>query len=777
MKRLRSEAKPALTIVRYEYSYDDFPHRSLDSAAVELLVGAYSHIPKAMRQHTVPLKLLECVAQLTGLSVSAAPLAVPEFWRLCLAYVGAINSQTFISASAQWRHRHSTAFKTAIDWLRKQGHFVPPLEYTSEINRLSPSLEPFVDLFEHLSLEEEAVWLWRGWWARNSEGQEQSFALYPVYARLGRSFTVQMHDALATYVSRGKYRHLPLVRPLGAFIGSYPGQLDAQHFRDPTFMTKFWAEFFKNYVDTAHKKGNKLETILAAWNNQGQSFIHDCLEASRLFAKPHGGMPAAPSRSKRGAATNITKTSAGIEVKTRLVTHVPLELSDELAIQILFVDIEREVKILEAWAMSEFEATHLAATNRPTLAAQGKVRTVQKVGTNTSGHKSLVAPGNPQALMNAAATFEHLGYQTHEDADLSLLYPKPLPETALRLGIPSAGALLPHLTLLVLDHPKITASFLQKLKLFDKHDRQAGLVFTDQVHYLIGRKDRAGVAQEIPLTERGIRVVNSLIEITRPLRDYLRERGDPDWRYLLLSSGKSFGYPQRVNNISGWTTDPLRQLSIASSIKQISGLEQADAEDLARRFSLAALRASVGVLVYLRTGSVQAMADALGHKEYDPRLLEHYLPTPILRFFQERWIRIFQGGLIIHAMRESSHLLRASGFDSMSQLHAFLEKHAFRPLSDTARRKKSEAKSIEVVFGVNEVILSVLHKLHCAVRSATSPVSGLALYWAAIAERLFQYIDSASSGREDLRQMLHSARNAVTAHSFHNLVYGNQVRG
>jgi hypothetical protein len=46
------------------------------------------------------------------------------------------------------------------------------------------------------------------------------------------------------------------------------------------------------------------------------------------------------------------------------------------------------------------------------------------------------------------------------------------------------------------------------------------------------------------------------------------------------------------------------------------------------------------------------MAEALGHKYYRPELLSFYLPESILNFFQSRWIRIFQKGIICEAIVE-----------------------------------------------------------------------------------------------------------------------------
>ncbi|WVV47951.1 hypothetical protein THH46_30435 [Pseudomonas sp. NA13] len=72
------------------------------------------------------------------------------------------------------------------------------------------------------------------------------------------------------------------------------------------------------------------------------------------------------------------------------------------------------------------------------------------------------------------------------------------------------------------------------------------------------------------------------------------------------------------------------------------------------------------------------MSEALGHKSFDPSLLARYLPAPIWDFFQDRWIRIFQAGIIIEAMDGSPYKLKASGFDTLEQVEEFLLNHSIQ---------------------------------------------------------------------------------------------------
>ena len=136
------------------------------------------------------------------------------------------------------------------------------------------------------------------------------------------------------------------------------------------------------------------------------------------------------------------------------------------------------------------------------------------------------------------------------------------------------------------------------------------------------------------------------------------------------------------------------------------------------------------------------MAEALGHSKYNPTLLRDYLPESILAFFQSRWIRIFQRGLVCEAMKDSPHLLRASSFTSIDELHIFLRNHALKeiPLGEEPDATQSDtptnAEISSVYVSVSPGIMSTLLSIEAAVDSAEKPesVCAKAKYWANVSK-------------------------------------------
>ncbi|OAK63666.1 hypothetical protein A3K87_16435 [Variovorax paradoxus] len=460
----------------------------------------------------------------------------------------------------------------------------------------------------------------------------------------------------------------------------------------------------------------------------------------------------------------------------KLLTPIPLELTDDQALQFIFCQIRADADRIKQWAWTEVERMAALLERRHVLAAHGGVRVVgarAKEGVGADKVMFSTEWDHPDHLENGAATFEHYGYPCSADVsvyDFNALFPCPRGRWVEELAVPRSGALTPHCAILVSEHPAITPSFLENFELFDKQGKVKGILSTDTGQIIAGVKLRRGAdlaAQEIFLTARSAFAFDQILRLTQPLRDHLRARNDDNWRYLLLASGRAFAYPTRIKNLSGLTSNPWPVARLEESFVRALGCSPDEAGHFVRKFSLSSLRASMGVIVYLDTRSVEQMAKALGQVKYEPQLLERYLPKVIREFFLERWIRIFQTGIIVEALKDSEYLLEATDFTSMDELDEFLRNHALKvpPQSQSlAEAQPQDPWAIgdldvpqEVVFGLNERILTLLLSLEKAGSSSERALNPKAKYWAEMTTALIPYVRSTAVRREDIRAYLASA--------------------
>lgn len=170
------------------------------------------------------------------------------------------------------------------------------------------------------------------------------------------------------------------------------------------------------------------------------------------------------------------------------------------------------------------------------------------------------------------------------------------------------------------------------------------------------------------------------------------------------------------------------------------------------------------------------MSKALGHEHYYPDLLSHYLPDPLLAFIKARWIRIFQKALVCEAMKDSPYLFRATQFNSIAELHSFLENHRIKEIpsqaSDPERKAElNEVETSEAVFSISVPFLASLLSVEAAVINSTdrARVCGIAEYWSSLAEKIKSEISSGYN--RSLKRHLQSALKLVDAKKMETLIY------
>lgn len=764
MKLVPKATHEDLTIVKRLPTYADFNLGALSLGAREAIQRALGSEKMHLRKTSRPLCIyLEIYLFLIKEHINEQDMLKKSMLEIARGFIGAICSERFVGIVADMRKTYTNAFICA---LKKINPFAQNFEVIWASKQLTASAKSFVCQFESRQFDEERIWVLGGWWIENKNGIRSHLPLHPLYKRMGRSFTQRFYEVCASHTRGRVLGQLVAVPALIKFISARK-DISEELLLDRSYMARFWRQFLIEYTQTSHRNGEgvKPSTIISGWNNQFVPLVRDAMVPAGLFASPLGGYPNPRSKSSFGQNTNVS-TENGVQVKTNLLTRIPLHLSDAEAVHTLFVQIRKDVDLITQWAEEEIRLTNEYIERRKLLENTGTPRTIQPIGTNSDGHKYIASASNPNAIANAAATFKKYGYtpRGNKSLDIRLLYPSPLEDTARQLGLPVTGSIIPYLTILVAEHPAITTSFLENFLLYNAAGVRIGLARTDGGHYLIGDKPRRGstdAEQHIHLSEKALKAIEGILELTEPIRTFMRNTGDDDWRYLLLSSGKGFGKPYRIKKLAPQMCFKERIRDIGAGIEKHCKLPHEAAISLAKRFSLGRLRTSAATLVYLETQSVRKMADALGHKYFEPDLLSRYLPPAIQEFFQERWIRIFQNGILAEALKDSTYLLESTDFKSEAELDEFLSQHALKLLPQNDDAQATPNKNNEIAFGLDAGIFAVLLSIDCAVSNALRQnikPSPQALHWATVTRALVGYLNTNGNDRVDLVEQLNIAR-------------------
>lgn len=509
--------------------------------------------------------------------------------------------------------------------------------------------------------------------------------------------TLYIYENILTFKYHSKYN-----RATASIFSLYLDFLVEKNIKLENSNDNLLGEFaFVYFKDLESRKVN-IEAYKPSWNGF-VLFIKDSfkLNLNHNFLK---------IKTKRGLGnqTNI-KIVNNKNIKNKLLTDVPLEIGDDKAMFILKEKSLQDIKIISDWAdyvINDYLAQQNIGTypfNEFFLEEAETLRMKYKMW-RENGFKNWVEKNfNTKAIFNK----EHL---------------------------------IAAFSILVIEHPSITDGFLKELSI-------KSVVKTDQGIFLIGRKHRKGKKyseQKILLNERSLKIVNILLNNQKKM-GLLINSDSLSLHTTPLSMFKIMKYQKfkRTNDF---------YQNIFNFIKNNYNFENKEIKTFINKITLTKIRATCGINEFFKYESTKKMADILGHERYNSTLLTHYLPEPIIHFYQSRWIRIFQKGIIYEAMKDSDNLLKSIGFENMDIMDEFLKNHTIKNMPI-----KKEDKIVDIVdnntlfneayISICEENLTALLSIKKAVEETTDKnlINEKALFWKNFTDRLINEIENNNS--------------------------------
>ncbi|WP_144780508.1 hypothetical protein [Marinobacter maritimus] len=755
------------TISRYPYIY--ISQDLADDLIASYVVAKGNETAKGWKNHV--FKLLECFCHLNNQQIDRDNLATNSVQNLIADFFCVLKGGSLIPTNSTHKALRYEEIKGALINVLQREHGICP-EWLQESNWRSINSRS-LNLDE---LDESTLLYWSGWLVKSRKGKQGYLDLTSLYHSHGRAFTLQYYGRWRDLIRKQAVLNGVHVNKFSRFLVNNAEKWPGSTFENPITLTHCFKDFLKVHFLEVHQEGKNLNSQLKAWN-RFISNVHEAFIQPGFWPEPFGaGLPRVSSRPTQGAKIRVSKNAEGIEVHNKLITEVPLQYTDDQAIKILFSQIDRDLDTVMRWARNQSLDLRKRQLRRKALAKLGNFEATRIPNTASRSLKEADFP-------NLCAKFQHFGFFPSDRAKeqrLSRLYGWSLNtmELAHHLGLPTTDSLFPFQCLLVMYNPKITPNFLLELELFNKHGQASGFTRTDAGYQLTGYKDRRKKnlsEQKLILSSRSAALVRQIIEITQPLRDYLKEKGDDNWRKLFLTSGRGFSYPKPAEMTYWKKKDSSYQFDrLDKQFSKYTKLRGVNLKNFVHRITIGSIRASRAVQFYLETKSVHQMAEALGHAKYSPNLLSHYLPDSILAFFQTRWVRLFQKAFICEAMKDSPYLLKATEFESMEELHNFLKNHALKdiPAHLSAPGSPSEPVSDnQVLISIDKGILIALLSVNRAVTHSKrqEQVSGLARYWSNVSGLIEKEIIQGNDSL--LKEHLSAAMENLDPQKMESLIY------
>ncbi|WP_256815955.1 hypothetical protein [Pseudomonas guariconensis] len=757
-----------------------YPFLAIDDDAVEMLCSAASKSREQEGVHPMAaVHLLDCVCHLAGKRLTASTLLSSEAQSLFDLYCSAVYASSLTNFSKVKRQAFCRSIRDTLVELRTIDILLPRIEWFAK--RYPEAASQWEK--DYSVLDPDKVAYWSGWLVETKNGEIQYLPLENLWLSHGKEFTESFHLGLKIRME-GSAAHVYYIFPIMLrFLEKEQSTWQPDTFHDPLKIHDFFIAFMEYFFRGINHDDPVLDSMKKSWNRFiGQ--IYRTYIDSRIWCTPFLGLTLADAKALPGNSTHVEKNRDGFSVRTKLVTHIPLHLTEQRAVEQLIITIKSEIQTIRNWATQQTLEITEQFDNRVKLAATAKQLNTQ--------HEKFY---KDNFIGNVAAAFDKYSYDL-PIADLRLSYIRrtgidiSTVEISKAIGIPTTRNLYPFQCLLILEHPFITNSFLTNFNLLDKNGKQTGIIKEGGKTYLVvgsesnlisGKKPRKGARhqnQKVELSETGASIIADVVKITEPARHYLRSIGSENARKLFIASSYCVNKPI-PSLIPRWNKTTINYPSNEILLEQFhphTELRDDELKEFLTRISPSKIRASRCVEEYLNTGSTELMRQCLGHEKEDITLLESYLPEIFVQFIEGHGIRVLHKAMICHSLKDSPFLVAGANFDSVEILDEFLKNYAITTIPSFLTDPEGEMQNIdptedEALVKLNAGSLTALISLEHAVRKSQDQrlVKETAKYWAQLTPLIVKHIEEGTDSV--LKQHLKTAKAFAAPSKMEKIIY------
>jgi hypothetical protein len=552
---------------------------------------------------------------------------------------------------------------------------------------------------------------YQGWWVNYCDDKPLFINLVVVYDHYGKAICENIYRRCRDYIQKfPKTTGISKGRSINLLVRILTDNFwDAEELRlidDPLEMHAFFTTTFDIEYERWRERGLSARVFISDWRAMmvvvESVFITHNIFPQKLcdfnFEEYKGLAENNPFQSQ--------KVDAGV---MSLITNVPVHIENEDAAQNLYHQMNNDVVKLK----SACEAARAI-----TLANHRRRNEAIKVDVNAPDFADRYSK-EEQSYIILCKRWTDNPYVTEDDYHFEKYFGGSKTYVRNTLGLLDSTTLLPFIYLLILECPSITGSWLSKHRITDKFGQRFG--FDDELNSAVSSKPRRGSKlsrQVVRLTPKARELFPEIYELTAEAREYLRRENDPAHHYTFLSTSTGITRPSKIPKIRGMAVQANAQSLLAIHLFDQFGDK---GSVMLKRISAKTVRVTAAVIVYFQTNSVQAMSEALGHQDYNPKLIDKYLPQVIRKFYLGRWIRLFQNGMILEAFIGTQDLMEVMDVNSLDEMNEFIRLYKLKPLPpqltlenwlpvDQRNPSQKHAKGVlPVDYGISTLLICIDH--------------------------------------------------------------------
>lgn len=728
------------------------------------------------------LLLLDCFLRVSDERPLTSPLVfgTPRFRAIQRRFYGALGSSRFIRISDSTRDGWVGSFFRVMSRLSNSVTVASPV-FRYRVGTAIPS--EFIDEFENLSLNANEIRELRPYLLTSATGVKYNVQLAPLAKTVGVQFADAFHNGLQE-IARARAKSTSL-RDFGTTFSHFiqqkfdaGEQLEEKDLQDKTVVQTLIVDFMEfHFMKMTRRQTAVQETTLSSlqklwsrYQTYWEQLANKGIVAAPLAAFPEGNPQLLNTSSVGHRRIVVEEDGSSSLITQKLIAPVPLHVTDDEATKILFQQLECDFEKVRKWLSQHLDEFFVARERVQQLMGNSG-----PLPSEFELQEQLFALRKEAEGVHLAVRYfitKHMGYidtLTHE----TLAYPDkaarngpPKSKVASYLGLPSRRDALALMGYLATQDGRFTEAGMSDCILLDRHGKRINAVETDGGLTLsvLKARDAHDGWHDITLKGEAAQYVRRWIDATEPIRAYMQAHDIEGWRNLFIFLTSPLGSPSHFT----------RSTNLFNSFRQFSQANEPKLGVLAEQITIARIRSTKGVLVFLEKMDIGAMARELGNAT--ETTLRHYLPDSLWHYFATRWLRIFQNLMIVEATKGTPYMQRALKFHSAAEMDEFLRNHAVKSIlpdddeddTPSVGRNLSELM-VPASTGLFATLLSVAEATDQAV-NAGREIAPQAVYWTKFAKLIQAHVLSEDFHDRSIKSMMAEASKNISPNNFAEVV-------
>lgn len=337
-----------MTIIKDTLAIRFHPLTAIDPEIENLIIqGAADHQRVfSLRNYNmrIPVQLLEAYCEIAGLRITMDTLRSPAIEAIMQGFSAAMAGNALVELPKQMREKVCRYLYQSLAAARAQLPDAHAFSWNTSL--FTPDTAVCAKI---ASTNDYNRWYWTGWSILCPHQPGVYLRLGQLVAPYGRTFVETIFAKIEKYYRGRNNTFRTEWNYMFDYLGEHHTTWPRSAFKSEAGVKCFMHAFTVAHFTKAKEAQKDAKSQIKNWNRFVKS-VEECLCKTGVWANLTSPIKRPPPSTKHGSETKVKERENGLLVQEKLLTNIPLHVTDSEAIDVLFFHIKNDLSTVRSWA-------------------------------------------------------------------------------------------------------------------------------------------------------------------------------------------------------------------------------------------------------------------------------------------------------------------------------------------------------------------------------------------------------------------------------------------